>query len=35
VVLQQALADLNNAYRKFFASVTGKRNGPKIGAAPL
>ena len=30
VVLQQALADLNTAYRNFFASVTGKRNGPKI-----
>jgi len=31
VVLQQALADLNTAYRNFFASVTGKRKGPKIG----
>ena len=31
VVLQQALADLNAAYRNFFASVTGKRNGPKAG----
>jgi putative transposase len=30
VVLQQALADLNAAYRNFFASVTGKRRGPKI-----
>ena len=30
VVLQQALADLNAGYRKFFASVTGKRNGPKV-----
>jgi putative transposase len=30
VVLQQALADLNTAYRNFFASVTVKRNGPKI-----
>lgn len=30
VVLQQALADLNTAYRNFFASVTGKRNGPKV-----
>jgi putative transposase len=29
VVLQQALADLNTAYRNFFASVTGKRKGPK------
>ncbi|MEU3168194.1 transposase [Streptosporangium sp. NPDC006930] len=31
VVLQQALADLNTAYRNFFASITGKRQGPKIG----
>ena len=30
VVLQQALADLNMAYRNFFASVTGKRTGPKV-----
>jgi len=30
VVLQQALADLGTAYRNFFASVTGKRKGPKI-----
>jgi putative transposase len=30
VVLQQALADLNTAYRNFFASATGKRKGPKI-----
>ncbi|MEU4677839.1 transposase [Micromonospora sp. NPDC023737] len=30
VVLQQALADLNTAYRNFFASVTGKRKGRKI-----
>ena len=30
MVLQQALADLNAAYRNFFASVTGKRKGPKI-----
>lgn len=30
VVLQQALADLNAAYRNFFASVAGKRKGPKI-----
>ncbi|MFJ2665028.1 helix-turn-helix domain-containing protein [Nocardia fluminea] len=27
VVLQQALADLNAAYRNFFASVTGRRKG--------
>ena len=31
MVLQQALADLNTAYRNFFASVTGKRKGPKAG----
>jgi putative transposase len=31
VVLQQALADLNAAYRNFFASVTGTRKGPKTG----
>ena len=31
VVGQQSLADLNTAYRNFFASVTGKRKGPKIG----
>ena len=30
VILQQAQADLNAAYRNFFASVTGKRKGPKI-----
>jgi putative transposase len=30
VVLQQALADLNSAYRNFFASVAGNRKGPKI-----
>ncbi|MEU8059982.1 RNA-guided endonuclease InsQ/TnpB family protein [Microbispora bryophytorum] len=30
VVLQQALADLNTAYRNFFASISGKRKGPKI-----
>ena len=29
VVLQQSLADLNTAYRNFFASVTGKRKSPK------
>jgi putative transposase len=29
VVLQQALADLNAAYRNFFASITGRRAGPK------
>ena len=30
VVLQQALADLTTAYRNFFASLVGKRQGPKI-----
>ena len=30
VVLQQALVDLNAAYRNFFASATGQRPGPKI-----
>jgi putative transposase len=34
VVLQQALADLNAAYRNFFASVTGKRKGPKVAPPP-
>ncbi|MFD7843012.1 RNA-guided endonuclease InsQ/TnpB family protein [Nocardia sp. NPDC059764] len=31
VVLQQALADLNTAYRNFFASITGKRRGARVG----
>ncbi|MEV6981050.1 transposase [Sphaerisporangium sp. NPDC051017] len=31
VVLQQALADLNQAYRNFFDSVSGRRKGPKVG----
>jgi putative transposase len=30
VVLQQAVADLNAAYRNFFASLKGERKGPKI-----
>ncbi|WP_157411534.1 RNA-guided endonuclease InsQ/TnpB family protein [Actinoplanes rectilineatus] len=30
VVLQQALADLNTAYRNFFASITGQRKGRKV-----
>jgi len=30
VVLQQSLADLNAAYRNFFASVTGRRKGPRV-----
>lgn len=32
VVLQQALADANTAYRNFFASVSGKRKGRRLGA---
>ncbi|MEV4076631.1 RNA-guided endonuclease InsQ/TnpB family protein [Nonomuraea fuscirosea] len=35
VVLQQALADLNSAYRNFFASITGKRKGPKVAPPRL
>ncbi|MGW4354413.1 RNA-guided endonuclease InsQ/TnpB family protein [Nocardia sp. NPDC004582] len=31
VVLQQALADLNTAYRNFFASITGKRHAARVG----
>lgn len=31
VILQQALADLNSAYRNFFASLSGKRKGGKVG----
>jgi putative transposase len=31
VVFQQALADLNAAYRSFFASLKGQRKGPKMG----
>jgi putative transposase len=31
VVLQNALADLNTAYRNFFASLNGTRKGPKVG----
>ena len=30
VILQQALADLNTAYRNFFASLAGQRKGPKV-----
>ncbi|MFE3546742.1 RNA-guided endonuclease InsQ/TnpB family protein [Nocardia sp. NPDC059177] len=30
VVLQQALADLDTAYRNFFQSVTGKRKGARV-----
>ncbi|GAA4634098.1 RNA-guided endonuclease TnpB family protein [Actinoallomurus vinaceus] len=32
VVLQQALADLNTAYRNFFASLSGTRRGAKVAA---
>src|SRR6266480_3830253 len=32
VVLQQALADLNAAYRNYFSSIKGKRRGPKVAA---
>ncbi|MEV3963971.1 transposase [Nocardia sp. NPDC050193] len=31
VVLQQALADLNTAYRNFFQSISGKRKGARVG----
>jgi putative transposase len=31
VVLQQALSDLNTAYRNFFNSIAGTRRGSKIG----
>ena len=30
MVLQQALADLNTAYRNFLASAVGRRKGPKV-----
>ncbi|MEZ5149620.1 RNA-guided endonuclease InsQ/TnpB family protein [Rhodococcus zopfii] len=32
VVLQQALADANTAYRNFFAALSGKRRGRRVGA---
>jgi putative transposase len=32
VVLQQALADANTAYRNFFAARSGRRKGRKLGA---
>ncbi|PWU51006.1 transposase [Micromonospora globispora] len=35
VVLQQALADLNTAYRNFFSSLTGERKGPKVAPPRL
>src|SRR5215475_5517530 len=31
VVLQQALSDLNAAYRNYFASLHGRRTGPRVG----
>ncbi|MFE3056144.1 RNA-guided endonuclease InsQ/TnpB family protein [Nocardia sp. NPDC059239] len=31
VVLQQALADLNTAYRNFFTSTSGQREGTRVG----
>ncbi len=31
VVLQQALADADRAYANFFASIKGKRQGPRVG----
>ncbi|MCH7233142.1 transposase, partial [Glycomyces sp. L485] len=31
VVLQQALADADRAWRNFFASLKGKRQGPRMG----
>jgi putative transposase len=30
VILQQALADLNTAYRNYFASLKGERKGPRV-----
>ena len=35
VVLQQALADLNAAYRNFFASLTGERKSGRVGPPRL
>lgn len=32
MVLQQALADANSAYRNFIASRSGRRKGPRVGA---
>ncbi len=32
VLLQQSLADLNSAYRNFFASLSGKRKGRRVAA---
>lgn len=33
VVLQQAVRDVEAAYRNFFAFLKGKRKGPKVGAS--
>ncbi|MGW5128437.1 RNA-guided endonuclease InsQ/TnpB family protein [Streptomyces sp. NPDC004069] len=35
VVLQQALRDVETAYRNFFTSLKGRRKGPKVGAPRL
>lgn len=35
VVLQQSLRDVEAAYRNFFASRTGERKGPRLGAPRL
>ncbi|GHJ45441.1 transposase [Catellatospora sp. TT07R-123] len=35
VVLQQALADLNTAYRNFFRSLSGRRAGRRVGPPRL
>ena len=35
MVLQQALADLNAAYRNFFASVAGRRKVPNAAPVPV
>ncbi|MGC9670804.1 RNA-guided endonuclease InsQ/TnpB family protein [Planosporangium sp. 12N6] len=35
VVLQQALADLNTAYRNFFASLSGRRKGRRVAPPRL
>lgn len=35
VALVQSLRDLHTAYRNFFASITGKRKGPKVAPPRL
>ena len=35
MVLQQALADLNAAYRNFFASLKGERKSQRVGLPRL